>query len=64
MGKTEYLKPLPPPGRTVSEAFGETKASKKATANWYKENERRKNLNNEIRKKSMTLIEQVEAGLR
>ncbi len=51
MGKTEILKPLPPPGREIHEVFGETKASKKATADWHKENERRKKHNEEIRKK-------------
>jgi len=64
MGKIEFLEPVFPPGRTISEAFGETKESKKATADWYKENERRKKINEEIRKKRMTRIEQIEAGLK
>jgi hypothetical protein len=64
MGKTEMLPPLCPPGREIHEVFGETKASKKATTDWRKENEHRKKHNGEIRKKGMTLIEQSEAGLR
>jgi len=64
MEKTEYLKPIFPPGKEIHEFFGETKKSKKARADWCIENKKRKEYNKGLLKKKMTLIEQVEAGLR